>query len=165
MLVLVFTACGEGEGHEPPQTIEWPPQCEGTLDANACVTLDLRTNDFVRANAPGDKIGTAFWALYKEGDVDLVTGARAGEPLYSGEVANVDLSTENRSHLIHIANMAARKYQALLQLDDDVSGGPNDGDLVTLPQRAFNALAGEYTERTITFDHYCGAIAAGECDP
>lgn len=161
LAVLLFTACGEGEKHDPPQNIEWDPECSGTLDANACVTLVVGANQFVRDNAPGDLVGTVFWALYKEGDVDLLTGARSGDALYSGEIADVDVSAANLTHLIHIANMSPRKYHPLLQLDDDVTGAPNDGDAVTLPQPAFNAPAGVHTTRNITFDHLC---SGGECD-
>jgi hypothetical protein len=166
LAILGFTACGEGEKRDPAQTIEWDPECVGTLDTNACVTLVVGSNNFVRTNAVGDLIGTVYWALYNEGDVDLLTGPKTGvTPAYSGEVEDVNVSTADNNHMIHVANISARKYHALLQLDDDLTGAPNDGDVVTLPQAAFTAAAGEHTTRDITFNHLCGEFAAGECDP
>jgi hypothetical protein len=123
----------------------------------------ISSTQSVRDTAPGDVIGGLFWALYNEGDVNPLTGPVAGAvAAYSGEVADVNLSTENHSHMVHIANAVARKYHPLLQLDDDDSGAPNDGDVVTLPPAAFNAPAGEHTTRNVAFDFLC---VGGACDP
>jgi len=161
LIAFALTACGEGEKHDPPQTIDWDLECEGTLDVNACVTLVVGSSQYVRDNAAGDVIGTLFWGLYKEGDVDSF-GIPSGEPAYSGEIADVDLSSDNRTHLIHIANVEARKYHPLLQLDDDLSGSPNDGDAVTVAPPAFNAPAGAHTTRNVTLGLLC---SGGLCDP
>jgi hypothetical protein len=162
IITICFAVAGlVGCGDDDKDPIDWDPECEGTADTHSCLSFEVGTSQHVRDNKVGDLTGTLFWALFNEGDVDLATGARTGDPVRFGTVS-VDLSTADRTHAIHVVNLEPGSYHPMMQLDDDGSGGPNDGDVVTTPQAAVDSAAGVHQSYNVTLGLIC---AGGICNP
>lgn len=147
--------CGVFSLDDPPATellVLESPECSGTREGRACLTIAFVLHKSVRNNADGDLQGRMLWGLYKGGTVSwdgpddrAVKLFGTPEPPPNLEALPFVDFKSVAEYAVTLSDIPAGAYQLVVYLDDDDSGDADTGDPVSLPTDAFKVLANEHT--------------------
>lgn len=138
---------------KPPPVQQKHVACPDTEPGHGCVTLTFSVAPSVRERVKRPVRGDLHWALFRSDDVGMF-GPGKHQPVYAGDLHNVDLSDPGTSAHVTVKDVEARKYKSLAYIDvkDSNSGTADPGDPVTLPHWAVLVRAGAHTRAPVMFD-------------